>query len=56
MPNVEFDVFIVGEDQNHEGFQRAIAWCKNNGKKVIRLQRTPKISSSSIKEELSRDL
>ena len=51
--NTEFDVFAVGEDQVHEGFQRAIKWCKDNGKEVVRLSRTPGICSSSIKKELS---
>ena len=30
--NVDFDIFALGPDQNHEGFQRAIQWCKDNGK------------------------
>lgn len=51
--NTEFDVFAVGEDQVHEGFQRAIKWCKDNGKEVVRLPRTPGICSSNIKKELS---
>lgn len=53
--NTEFDVFAVGEDQVHEGFQRAIKWCKDNGKEVVRLPRTPGICSSSIKKELSEN-
>ena len=27
LPKVEFDVFAVGEDQIHPGFQRAFDWC-----------------------------
>ena len=49
--NIDFDVFAVGEDQNHEGFQRAIEWCEKNNKKVVRLKRTPGICSSDIKKE-----
>ena len=49
---VDFDVFVVGGDQNHKGFQNAIEWCKNNGKEVVRLERTKGISSSEIKAEL----
>lgn len=49
---VDFDVFAVGGDQNHAGFQRAIEWCKNNGKEVITLPRTPGICSSDIKSNL----
>lgn len=50
--NVDFDVFAVGGDQNHAGFQRAIEWCKNNGKEVVTLPRTPGICSSDIKSNL----
>lgn len=50
--DTEFDVFVVGEDQIHIGFQNAIEWCKNNKKEVIRLSRTKGVSSSSIKKEL----
>ena len=52
LPNVEFDIFAIGSDQTHEGFQRAIKWCVENGKEVTRLQRTPGICSSKIKEQL----
>ena len=52
LPEVEFDVFAIGEDQIHEGFQRAIKYCEDNGKKVVRLSRTPGISSSNIKSQL----
>ena len=50
---VDFDVFAVGEDQKHAGFMRAVEWCKAHGKEVVRLQRTPGICSSEIKETLS---
>ena len=49
---VQFDVFAIGGDQTHSGFQRAVKWCEENGKEVIRLPRTPGISSSEIKETL----
>ena len=49
IPNVEFDVFAIGEDQTHEGFQRAVKWCEENGKQVVRMKRTPGISSTEIK-------
>ena len=51
---VEFDVFAIGEDQNHAGFQKAVAWCEKNGKDVIRMSRTPGICSSEIKKELKK--
>lgn len=49
---IDFDIFAIGGDQNHEGFQRAVKWCEENGKKVIRLPRTPGICSSEIKQNL----
>lgn len=48
--HIDFDVFAIGGDQNHAGFQRAVAWCEANGKKVVRLSRTGGISSSQIRE------
>ena len=51
---VDFDVFAIGGDQMHEGFQRAIKWCEENGKEVVRLPRTPGICSSNIKNELEK--
>lgn len=50
--SVDFDVFAIGGDQTHAGFMRAVEWCKQNGKEVIRLPRTPGISSSDIKKLL----
>ncbi len=52
LPMVDFDVFAIGGDQTHPGFQRAVKWCKENGKEVIRLPRTPGICSSAIKSQL----
>ena len=52
LPEIDFDVFAIGGDQTHAGFQRAVAWCEKNGKEVVRLPRTPGISSSDIKEQL----
>jgi len=46
---VDFDIFAIGEDQNHDGFQKAVSWCEEHGKKVIRMSRTPNISSTQIK-------
>ena len=49
---VDFDIFAIGEDQNHAGFPRAKQWCLDNGKQVILMTRTPNICSSAIKKEL----
>ena len=54
LPTVDFDVFAIGGDQNHEGFQRAVKWCEENNKDVVRLSRTPGICSSEIKRELNK--
>ena len=52
LPEIDFDIFAIGGDQIHEGFQRAVKWCEKNGKKVVRLPRTPGICSSDIKKQL----
>lgn len=54
LPELDFDVFAIGGDQNHDGFKRAVKWCEDNGKQVIRLPRTPGICSSAIKDNLYR--
>ena len=48
--NIEFDVFAKGPDQQHEGFQRAIEWCKENGKQIFVIPRTEGISSTMLRE------
>lgn len=52
LPEVDFDVFAIGGDQTHAGFKRAIKWCEEHGKEVVRLPRTPGICSSDIKSQL----
>ncbi len=54
LPEMDFDIFAIGGDQTHEGFQRAVKWCEMNGKEVIRLPRTPGICSSEIKSQLEQ--
>ena len=51
--SIDFDIFAVGEDQNHSGFQAAIQWCENNNKQVVRLKRTQNISSTEIKNKIN---
>ncbi len=51
--SIDFDIFAVGEDQNHSGFQSAIQWCENNNKQVVRLKRTQNISSTEIKNNIN---
>lgn len=51
---IDFDIFAIGEDQCHAGFQSAVEWCNANGKTVIRMTRTKGICSSAIKQELAK--
>ena len=53
--HTDFDIFAIGGDQNHAGFQRAVKWCEENGKEVIRMSRTEGICSSEIKSELQKE-
>ena len=51
---IEFDVFITGPDQCHDGFQKAIRWCEEHGKEHYVLGRTEGVSSSELKERIAR--
>ncbi len=46
---VDFDVFVVGADQTHDGFVRAKEYCREQGREVVVLPRTEGISSSILK-------
>ena len=48
--NIDFDIFAKGPDQCHAGFQRAVEWCKKNGKEVVIIPRTDNISSTLLRE------
>ena len=48
--NIDFDILVRGEDQQHAGFQRAFDWCARNGKQVIMITRTQGISSTMLRE------
>lgn len=50
----DFDVFVTGPDQKHEGFQKAIAWCEQHGKEHVIIPRTEGISSSWLKEQIKQ--
>ena len=47
--HIDFDVFAIGGDQVHAGFQRAVEWCKVNGKEVVVLPRTEGVSTTMLK-------
>lgn len=46
---IDFTTFVVGPDQCHTGFQRAMQWCRENGREVVVLPRTDGISSSQLR-------
>ncbi len=48
--NIEFDIFVKGPDQIHDGFKRAIEWCERHGKEVVVIPRTEGISSTLLRE------
>ena len=50
---IDFDVFVTGPDQCHEGFQRAIRWCEEHGREHIILARTDGVSSSELKAKIT---
>lgn len=50
---VDFDVFVTGPDQCHNGFQRAIQWCEEHGREHIVLGRTEGVSSSELKAKIA---
>lgn len=53
--NIEFDIWVKGPDQIHQGFQDAMKWCDENNKKYVILPRTKGISSTYVKN-IIRDL
>lgn len=48
---IDFDILAVGPDQTHAGFQRAMQWCKEQGKEVVVMPRTEGISSSELRAQ-----
>ena len=50
---IEFDLFITGPDQCHDGFKRAIRWCEEHSKEHIVLGRTIGVSSSALKAKIA---
>ena len=50
--HIGFTTFVIGSDQCHAGFQRAMQWCRDNGREVVVLERTQGISSSQLRTAL----
>ena len=46
---IDFDIWVKGDDNIHQGILDSIQWCEENGKEVITLPRTEGISSTHIK-------
>lgn len=55
LKKIDFDILALGEDHVGDRFTIVENWCRENGKKVVRLKRTPGICSSAIKKELSKN-
>ena len=51
---IDFDVFVKGEDQIHSGFVRASEYALSKGAEVEVLTRTKGISSTQIRTELKK--
>ena len=55
LEQIDFDILALGEDHKGERFDIATKWCEEHGKKVVRLKRTPGVSSSQIKSGLQNE-
>ena len=53
LEKIDFDILALGEDHIGERFDRVVEWCNQHQKSVVRLKRTPGISSSDIKKDVS---
>lgn len=49
---LDFDIFVLGGDQTHAGFQKAEQYCLEHGRKIIRLPRTKGVSATVLRERL----
>ena len=54
LQKIDFDILALGEDHKGTRFDEIVNWCNENGKRVVRLKRTPGICSSEIKNALSK--
>ena len=52
---IDFDILAVGPDQNHQGFQMAIKWALEHGKKVVVIPRTEGVSSTILRDYLKNN-
>lgn len=54
LSKVDFDILALGEDHTAERWQLAEKWCKEHGKQVVRMKRTPGICFSDIKTAFNK--
>lgn len=54
LKKIDFDVLALGEDHRGARFDEVEAWCIENGKEIVRLKRMSGISSSEIKDQMTR--
>ena len=54
LEKIDFDILALGEDHIGARFDEITNWCRDHGKEVVRLKRTPGIASTDIKKELSK--
>lgn len=52
LEKIDFSILALGEDHKGGRFDEVEEWCNQNGKKVVRLKRTPGICSSDIKRSV----
>lgn len=52
--NIDYDVLVIGPDQNNEKFIKAIEFSRLNNKEVIVVDRTKDISSSELKNKIDK--
>lgn len=48
---INFDILVIGPDQNNEHFKKAIEWCNTKNKKVVVIERTKGISSRELRNK-----
>ena len=53
MESTDFDILALGEDHIGDRFDMISDWCRDHGKSIVHMKRTPGICSSTIKNSLS---
>lgn len=53
LKKIDFDILGLGEDHKGKRFDDLTEWCRVNNKNVVRLTRTPNISSTEVKHKFA---